>query len=525
MNYLREFFDFLRSHAAEVMHQTFEHLWLTLVSLSLSVMVGIGLGILMVRYRRIAKPILAFVNAVQTVPSIALLGFLLPLLGIGTIPAITALFLYGLLPIVRNTYTGMLEVDPHTVEAAYGMGLTDRQVLSKVSLPLAMPVIFAGIRTAFVVNVGVATLCALIAAGGLGTFIFRGLTTNNSYMMLAGALPAALIALVFDVILSVLQRHIIRLFRPLLLGLFTLGLLLGSYYLFLPDGAPAFRAGFPSEFIERGDGYIGLRDAYGLELEVVEMEIGLMYQALKNEKVDVISGFSTDGRIGAYDLKVLEDDRRYFPPYHAAPLIRGQLLRQYPELKAVFEDLHNAISDEEMARLNYRVDHDGLDAKDAALEFLKGKGFATGQQREGKADIVIGSKNFTENFILAELFKAIIENGTTLTVELKLGFGGTKLIFDALNNGDIDLYPEYTGTGLLVILQPDAEQREDVAYSKTAVLEYVSENFKSRYDIVWLPEMGFNNTFALMMRRSQADSLGISSISDMNNYLIEQASQ
>ena len=149
---------------------------------------------------------LGFVNIIQTVPSIALLGFMLPFFGIGVTPAIIALFLYALLPIVRNTYAGIQGVEPLVVEAARGLGLSDRQVLQQVELPLALPMIFAGLRTATVINIGVATLCALIAAGGLGEYIFRGIAVNNTNMILAGAVPASLLAIVLDVLLGALER-------------------------------------------------------------------------------------------------------------------------------------------------------------------------------------------------------------------------------------------------------------------------------------------------------------------------------
>ena len=153
----------------------------------------------------------------QTIPSVALLGFLLPLLGIGVVPAIVALFLYALLPIVRNTSTGIEEVDEFVREAARGMGMSDIQILTKVELPLAVPVIFAGIRTATVINVGVATLCALIASGGLGEFIFRGIALNNVNMILAGAIPAAMLAMFFDFVLGILQKFIRQLIKPVLI--------------------------------------------------------------------------------------------------------------------------------------------------------------------------------------------------------------------------------------------------------------------------------------------------------------------
>ena len=146
-------------------------------------------------------------GVIQTIPSLALLGFLLPLVGIGTTPAIIALFLYALLPIVRNTYTGIKEIDPAIKEATIGMGMTHFQMLRYVEFPLAFPVILAGIRTSTVINVGVATLCALIAAGGLGEFIFRGISLNNTQMILAGAIPASLLAIILDGTLGLIQKH------------------------------------------------------------------------------------------------------------------------------------------------------------------------------------------------------------------------------------------------------------------------------------------------------------------------------
>ncbi|MDT8903202.1 ABC transporter permease [Anaeroselena agilis] len=184
---------------------SWEHLELTFVSLILANLIAVPVGILLTRYRRLAEPVIGVTAVFQTVPSLALLGFMIPLFGIGTLPAIIALTIYGLLPILRNTYTGILGVAPAAVEAGVGMGMTSRQVLLMVELPLALPVIMAGIRTATVLIVGVATLAALIGAGGLGDLIFRGISMANSPLILAGALPAALMAIVFDYLLKRLE--------------------------------------------------------------------------------------------------------------------------------------------------------------------------------------------------------------------------------------------------------------------------------------------------------------------------------
>ena len=170
-----------------------------------------------------------------------------------------------------------------------------------------------------------------------------------------------------------------------------------------------------------------------------------------------------------------------------------------------------------MSAMNYLVDEKQQNIREVARDFLKNLGLNTSVERQGQADIIIGSKSFTENFLLAEMFKLVIENYTSLTVELKLGFGGTKLLFDAMNEGHIDLYPEYTGTGLLVILQPEGAVLQKILYEKQEVLDYVQQKFQAKYNMEWLPPLGFNNTHAIMMRKKEADRLGIQKISDLSN--------
>jgi len=175
-----------------------QHMFLTLSGLLAAIALAVPLGIALSRFRRFAGPVFSVINVIQTVPSLALLGFLIPILGIGVTPAIVALFLYGLLPLVRNTYTGISQIDPALVEACRGMGLTDLQILRKAELPLAVPIIMAGIRTSAVLLVGTATLAALIGAGGLGDPILRGVSSVNSNLILLGAMPAALLAIALD---------------------------------------------------------------------------------------------------------------------------------------------------------------------------------------------------------------------------------------------------------------------------------------------------------------------------------------
>ena len=189
--------DFLVQNRSEVLQLTFEHLLLVLVATGSASLIGIPIGIILTRRTSLAKPVLAVANVLQTIPSLALFGFLIPVLGpygIGRVPAIIALFLYSLLPIIRNTFTGVSGVDPAVREAARGMGMTDWQMLTQVELPLALNVIVAGVRVATVISVGTATIAAAIGAGGLGTYIFRGLRTVDRTLILAGAVPAAAMA-------------------------------------------------------------------------------------------------------------------------------------------------------------------------------------------------------------------------------------------------------------------------------------------------------------------------------------------
>ena len=203
--------DFILKNRHEIATLTLEHLWLVGVSMLLSIAIGVPLGILLSRKAWLSKTVLATTNIIQTIPSLALFGFLLPAPWLGERAerlAITALTLYALLPIVRNTYIGIKGVDAAVVEAARGMGLTDRQLLLRVELPLAASVILAGIRVATVICVGVATIAAAVGAGGLGEFIFRGVAMVNNSLILAGAIPAALMAITADFVLGMIEARL-----------------------------------------------------------------------------------------------------------------------------------------------------------------------------------------------------------------------------------------------------------------------------------------------------------------------------
>ncbi len=514
---MNDWATFVIHRLSELQQKLTEHLILTGVSTAVAIALGLPLGVLILRWAALRALVLSFANAVQTIPSLAMLAFLLPFLGIGVKPALVALTLYALLPIVRNTYVGLSTLPPAVLEAADGLGFTRWQRLLLVEIPLATPVILAGIRTAAVIGVGIATLSAFIGAGGLGDFINRGLALNNPQLVLLGAVPAALLALFVDFALSVAEEWLRPGRKPkalqwrtaLLTGLtvtmfvgglwtnqaarraelagigvvrigtknFTEQLILGELLAQLieahtplrvvrkfnlggtvichqalvrgdidlypeytgtaltailrrpplndpnevlatvrqeyrrrfqcewlePFGfnntyaiavrrsdaekhkwqkisdlklaAQDLRAGFTPEFRERPDGYVGLRKVYGFAFgQIVDMDPALMYQALARGKVDVICAFATDGRIPAYDLWLLEDDRRFFPPYHAAPVVRAAILQAFPELRRVLNLLVGVIDDETMQRLNYAVDEHKWSPKAVAREFLAAKG-------------------------------------------------------------------------------------------------------------------------------------------------------
>jgi osmoprotectant transport system permease protein len=204
-------FSFLAKHRTEILGLTVEHVKLVGMSMLLAAAIGLPLGILLTRWPSLSKPILGSANIIQTIPSLALFGFLLPVPWLGERAdrlAITALTAYALLPIIQNVYSGIRGVDPGVREAARGLGMTGGQLLFQVELPLASGVILAGIRVATVITVGVATIAAAIGAGGLGEFIFRGVATVDNYLVLAGAIPAALMALLADFILGRVERRL-----------------------------------------------------------------------------------------------------------------------------------------------------------------------------------------------------------------------------------------------------------------------------------------------------------------------------
>jgi len=203
--------QYFERHPDEILQATIEHIWLVGIAMLIAVAIGVPLGILVARRPWLSKPILGSANIAETIPSLALFGFLLPVPWLGDRAArlaIAALALYALLPIIRNTVAGIASVDPAVREAARGMGMTPREILFKVELPLSLSTVLAGVRVSTVLTIGIATIAAAVGAGGLGEYIFRGLAMVNNSLILAGAIPAAFLALGADFLLSVLERSL-----------------------------------------------------------------------------------------------------------------------------------------------------------------------------------------------------------------------------------------------------------------------------------------------------------------------------
>ena len=203
---MSNFIETIQSRSDLIQEAFMQHIYLSFVALAIGIAIALPLGILVARYRRIAEPVIGITAIFQTIPSLALFGFLVPLIGIGAKTALIALIIYALLPILRNTYTGISNIDESMIEAGRGMGMTKSQLLWQIEFPLALPFIMAGIRTATVLTVGIATLATFVGAGGLGDVIYRGLQSYNNSLVLAGALPVALLAILFDLLLKWIEK-------------------------------------------------------------------------------------------------------------------------------------------------------------------------------------------------------------------------------------------------------------------------------------------------------------------------------
>ncbi len=485
----------------ELLQALFEHIQISFIALLIATFIAIPIGIYLTRHSRIAEPIINVTAVLQTIPSLALLGLMIPLFGIGRVPAIIALVIYALLPILRNTYTGIKEVDPSLKEAASGIGMNTFRQLTKVEIPLAMPVIMAGIRTAMVLIIGTATLAAFIGAGGLGDLILLGIDRNNTSILLLGAIPAALLALIFDFLLKRMEKlsyrkliyilgvmllvFLLVAVGPLLFGkeeklkfagklgtepeiitnmykyvieektdasvevspgmgkttfLFNAlksdnidgyleftGTVLGEITKEDPEATTEaevyqqaneslkkkydmallkpmkynntyalavkksyaeehnlktisdlekvkddIRVGFTLEFNDRNDGYKGIQKKYNIKFNNVKtMEPKIRYQAIDQNKIDLMDAYSTDAELKKYDMVVLKDDKHLFPPYQGAPLLKQSTIEDHPQVVDALNELAGKITDEEMQKMNYEVAYNNKTPESVAKAYLK----------------------------------------------------------------------------------------------------------------------------------------------------------
>jgi osmoprotectant transport system permease protein len=373
------FLDFIKNNWIELLTLTSEHIFIVFVSTGLAVLIGLPLGILLTRIKSLQTPVLGFANIMQTVPSLALFGLLIPIPfigGIGAKTAVIALALYALLPVIRNTVTGILGIDPKVREAATAMGMTNGQILRMVELPLAMPVILTGIRVAVVISVGVATVAAAVGAGGLGTYIFRGLRQNDNNLLLAGAIASALLALLCD---------------------FALGQIEKSYAI--------------GERVNAGR-----RKVVGFAFAaILAAVVGLSF--VSNSPSVNTNPLNTDGR-----------------------------------------------------------------------------------------KIVVGSKDFTESIILAEILAQMLEK-QGIAVERRFELGGN-IPHESLLSGQLDVYPEYTGTAYTAILKKPPITDPQAIYDQTKA-EYAAQ-----FNLVLSPPLGFANDFAILVRGEVARKNNLKTISD-----------
>ncbi len=381
---MNEFLNYIFTSKEQIITLLLEHIKLTALSVGIAIIIGMPLGILTSYVKKLNKPILGIASVVQAIPSMALLGFAIPFLGIGTPPAIVMVVLYSLLPIIKNTTTGIDNINPDMLEASKGIGLTKFQVLVKVQIPLALPVIMSGIRISAVTAVGLMTMAAFIGGGGLGYLVFSGIRTVNNYQILAGAIPACILALLVDGLFSIVEKLV----TPISLQ-----------------------------------------------------------KANNKSKVAKI---------------------------RARKIQKGILAATACVLIGIF-----AVS--------------GLS-----------------QKISNKKVITIGSKDFTEQEILGNILSELIERKTDISVNRKFALGGTQVIFSAMQNGDVDMSVDYTGTayGDELKYKPISDVEE--------VYNTVKKDFKDKYNIEVLKQMGFNNTYTLAVTKETAKKYNLKTISDLS---------
>ena len=382
------FINFLIVERKDLMILIWDHIELTMISVFFAIIIGVLLGIFIATVEGTNRPILGLANIMQAVPSLAALGLLVPILGIGSHPAILMVVLYSLLPILKNTYTGIKNINKQTIEAAHGIGMTQFQVLYKIQLPLALPVIMAGVRISSVTAVGLMTIAAYVGAGGLGNFVISGIQTSNNYLMLAGAIPACILALIMDIVMGKLEKAV------------------------TPISLSTDPRLLTQEHIKK------LKSSQRRVLTIAMISI-----------VTVISIF-------IFSLISLKDDEA----------------------------------------------------------------------------IVVSSKPEVEGVIIGHMIADVLEAHTDYTIKRNLGLGSSSIIYSAILNGDIDIYPEYSGSVYSGVMKKTAPAGTPAEVTFQKVKEFYSEN-----SLVYLDPYGFNNQYSIGILKETADKYRLKTISDLEN--------
>lgn len=504
---MSELINTISAHQGQIWQALGEHLLLSMEALLLSCLIAIPLGMLLAHSKRAGEVVFQITSIIQTIPSLALLGLLIPFVGIGTTPALIALTAYGIMPIYQNTYSALRNIDPNLEEAADAFGLSKRRKMFRLEVPMALPMILSGVSISLVMIIGTATLAAMIGAGGLGTYIMIGIQQNNNTYLLIGAGLSAILTLAMSGLIKFMassKKH----FRitAAVLAIFAIGLgasqlpkafapkeeevviagklgsepdiLINMYkdliekdnphikvtlknnfggtsFLFnalktgkidiypeftgtvlqglakkkvatphdpaktyqlakklmaeenqltylppmnyqngydlavtqsfakkhniksLSDLAKvdaSLTAAFDPDFANQQDGYLGLKKEYGLNFKVKTMEPALRYKAIASGKVDVVDGYTTDPQIKQYDLVALKDDKRFFPPYQGAPLLKTTFAKKHPGVVKSLNKLAGKITEAEMQEMNYKVTVKHESASKVARQYLKQHG-------------------------------------------------------------------------------------------------------------------------------------------------------
>lgn len=380
------FIEYVSSNYEFILQLLLQHIQLSLLAVLVAILVGIPLAIIISDKEYLSKPVTSLINIVQAIPSMAALGFMIPIFGIGSKPAIIMVMLYALLPIVKNATTGLRGINPQTLEAAKGIGMTRSQILMRIRLPLAMPVIMAGVRISAVSSVGLMTIASYIGAGGLGYLIYSGVQMVNTNMILAGAIPACILALSMDWIFSRVENFV----TPLSLRK---------------------KAKFPNS------------------------------------------------------LKEVEKRQKH--------------------RKAIYVSVATLLC---------------IIIVTSTINSVAAK----------SKEIVVSSKNYTEQILLGNMTADIIEGNTDFNVVRKLGLGGTDISLKAITSGETDVQVDYTGTIYASVLKhsPDGSTVQEV-------FDTVKDEYHKDYNLEVLPSWGFNNTYALAVRKETAEKYGLKTISDL----------